>query len=330
MKYDNVKCPVCDEVFTAESDVVVCPECGTPHHRDCYLKTGRCHNDAKHSDGYTWVNPYAPTTPVAEQAKRTEPPKVISGGVVTPQMAPNGAMPAIEVDREGNTRAVYRAISPNEKIGEFTVEEYGKVVQKNIHKYIPKFMMLERSRGKISVNFAAFFFGPFWLFYRKMYKYGAAALLILGILPLIFMGDVLTYSEETTAVYNEFVEVMLSDADITEAELEAKTDEILDSMPVEPTVLRVSSYIEFAISLALGFFGNLLYKKHCEEILTKAKALKDRPDEWEAKIARAGGRTLLAVLMAYAAFSIVVAIFSSVYTATGTDIATLLRGLIDG
>lgn len=330
MKYDNVKCPVCDEVFTPESDVVVCPECGTPHHRDCYLKAGQCHNDEKHSDGYTWINPNASSVPVSEPAKKTEPPKVIAGGVVTPEMAPNGAVPAIEVDRDGNTRAVYRAISANEKIGEFTVEEYGKVVQKNIHKYIPKFMMLERTQSKFSVNWAAFFFGPFWLFYRKMYKYGAIALLLLSILPLIFMGDVLTYSEETTAAYNEFVEIMLADADMSDDELSAMTEEVMEKMPVEPTVLRVSSYIEFAISVALGFFGNLLYKKHCEEILLDAKSLKDNPDEWNAKIARSGGRTILAVLMAYAAFTIIVAIFSAVYTATGSDIATLLRGLMNG
>ncbi len=330
MKYDNVKCPVCDEVFTPESDVVVCPECGTPHHRDCYLKTGSCHNDEKHNDEFKWTNPNTPVVGAPEKVQRVDPPKVITGGVVTPEMAPNGAVPAIEVDRDGNTRAVYRAISANEKIGEFTVEEYGKLVQKNIHKYIPKFMMLEKTNGKISINWAAFFFGPFWLFYRKMYKYGAVALLILSVLPLIFMGDVLAFSEEYTAAYNDFAEVMLADADMSDDELAAMTEEVMENMPVEPTVLRVSGYIEFAVSAVLAIFGNFMYKTHCENILRDAKSLKDRPDEWNAKIAKSGGRTILAILMAYAAFTIVVAIFSAVYTATGSDIATLLRGLMNG
>lgn len=330
MKYDNVKCPVCNEVFTTESDVVVCPECGTPHHRDCYLKVGQCINAEKHAEGYTWLNPNPTSVETHEATKKAEPAKVIVGGVVTSETAPNGAVPAIEIDRNGNTRAVYRAITPNEKIGEFTVEEYGKVVQKNVHKYIPKFMMLDKTKSKVSLNWAAFFFGPFWMFYRKMYKYGTIALLILGILPLIFMGDVLTYSEESTAVYNELVEIMLSDADITNEELTAMTNEVAEKMPVEPTVLRVSSYIEFAISAVLFLFGNYFYKKHCEEVLTKAKPLKDNPDEWNSKISKAGGRTLLAVVMAYVAFSLAVAVFSAVYTATGNDIATLLRGLMNG
>ena len=38
MKYENETCPVCGEKFTADSDVVVCPDCGTPHHRECYLR----------------------------------------------------------------------------------------------------------------------------------------------------------------------------------------------------------------------------------------------------------------------------------------------------
>lgn len=330
MKYSNVKCPVCDEVFTDESDVVVCPECGTPHHRDCYLKTGQCKNAEKHNEDFAWQNPNSSVTPVSQKSVQTEQPKVISGGVVTPEMAPNGAVPAIEIDRQGNTRAVYRAINANEKIGDFTVEEYGKVVQKNIHKYIPKFMMIEKTKSRFSVNFAAFFFGPFWLFYRKMYKYGVIALIILSILPLIFIGDVMAYNESYTNIYNEFLDLMLSDADIPEEELSAMTEELMEKMPVEPTVVRVTGYIEFIVSFVLGFAGNFLYKRHCEEILSDARSLKEKPEEWNAKLAKAGGRTVLAVLMAYAAFTIVTAIFSAVYTATGSDIATLLRGLLNG
>ena len=34
MKYTGIPCAACGKKFTAEDDVVVCPECGTPHHRD--------------------------------------------------------------------------------------------------------------------------------------------------------------------------------------------------------------------------------------------------------------------------------------------------------
>ena len=48
MKYTNYKCPVCNNQFTEDDDVVVCPECGTPHHRECYIQNGNCANADKH------------------------------------------------------------------------------------------------------------------------------------------------------------------------------------------------------------------------------------------------------------------------------------------
>ena len=57
MKYTGVKCPVCHEVFDDESDVVVCPECGMPHHRSCYAEKGECAFEANHKDNFTFVNP---------------------------------------------------------------------------------------------------------------------------------------------------------------------------------------------------------------------------------------------------------------------------------
>ena len=52
MDYIGFKCPVCDKNFHANDDVVVCPVCGTPHHRKCYEELGHCCNEDKHSEGY--------------------------------------------------------------------------------------------------------------------------------------------------------------------------------------------------------------------------------------------------------------------------------------
>lgn len=38
MEFTEYKCPVCDKQFKKGDDVVVCPECGAPHHRECYEK----------------------------------------------------------------------------------------------------------------------------------------------------------------------------------------------------------------------------------------------------------------------------------------------------
>ena len=35
MDFTKYTCPVCGETFQNGDDVVVCPECGAPHHREC-------------------------------------------------------------------------------------------------------------------------------------------------------------------------------------------------------------------------------------------------------------------------------------------------------
>lgn len=54
MIYTNEQCPVCGKKFTDSDDIVVCPECGTPHHRQCYNDNGGCSNEGKHTEGFVW------------------------------------------------------------------------------------------------------------------------------------------------------------------------------------------------------------------------------------------------------------------------------------
>ena len=57
MRYKDIECPVCGRAFTEDDDVVVCPVCGTPHHRACWMEQQRCANDALHGQGYEWKFP---------------------------------------------------------------------------------------------------------------------------------------------------------------------------------------------------------------------------------------------------------------------------------
>lgn len=54
MEFTEYKCPVCDKQFKKGDDVVVCPECGTPHHRECYEKEGHCHFADRHSADFSF------------------------------------------------------------------------------------------------------------------------------------------------------------------------------------------------------------------------------------------------------------------------------------
>ena len=54
MFYDNKVCDGCSDVMLEGDDIVVCPECGTPQHRECYKKNNQCVNAHLHAEGFDW------------------------------------------------------------------------------------------------------------------------------------------------------------------------------------------------------------------------------------------------------------------------------------
>lgn len=71
MKYTGVKCVACGEVFDENSDAVVCPVCGAPHHRDCWMHSGRCAMNDAHTEGYMWIFPEEIRQARQEEAEKT-------------------------------------------------------------------------------------------------------------------------------------------------------------------------------------------------------------------------------------------------------------------
>ena len=53
-EYTHLPCAVCGKEFDENSDVVVCPVCGTPHHRECYKQLGHCAIIAWHEENKTY------------------------------------------------------------------------------------------------------------------------------------------------------------------------------------------------------------------------------------------------------------------------------------
>ena len=65
------KCPVCGKPFAEGDDIVVCPDCGAPYHRECYHKLGRCQFESLHSPSFVWEP--SPQEEEAAKAARTIP-----------------------------------------------------------------------------------------------------------------------------------------------------------------------------------------------------------------------------------------------------------------
>ena len=71
MIYNGQLCDGCGKAFTEDDDIVVCPHCATPQHRECYNRNSACVNADKHGDGFTWTPTGAPVV-FHEEEEKTE------------------------------------------------------------------------------------------------------------------------------------------------------------------------------------------------------------------------------------------------------------------
>ena len=67
-RYTGNHCPVCEQAFTDDDDIVVCPDCGTPYHRACWQKVGVCMHQSEHAAGFEWKPEFGPEAEAAAHA----------------------------------------------------------------------------------------------------------------------------------------------------------------------------------------------------------------------------------------------------------------------
>lgn len=190
--YKKYKCPVCNKQFKDGDDIVVCPECGTPHHRECYKQTGHCVNQGLHKSGYSFIDSekeklkveeqketaksfegeysgdyyYSPDDDFVAQAKKEVQEKKQAS---TDNDNTDGgffSIPTIQVDE-----SFYKMRGT---IDGLSISDIAATVRTNVSRFIQIFKKQSKTKKKAGWNWAAFFFGSFYLLFRKMYKQGVA------------------------------------------------------------------------------------------------------------------------------------------------------------
>lgn len=274
MKYVGQTCTSCRQIFKEDDDIVVCPECGSPYHRDCYKNEGRCVNTLLHEKGETWspeetvsengagapierVCPNCGTHNGAEAAFCSGCGLSLNGqiGQQSPRPAAGdynygapvfGGQPMNGMPQFLNIRT----IPSDTDVDGNTVGDYSEYVGGKFYYYIPKFLRFSKSRSKFSFNFAAFFFSPFWFAYRKMPLYSA-----ISVFASVLFGlpSVLVNVHQMGIVSFPWIN--------------SRGFMIID------TLFYILSYV---FSLACGLFGNWLYYRKAKADIERIKA--SQPD----------------------------------------------------
>lgn len=308
-RFYGSRCISCGSVFGPGDDIVVCPECGTPYHRECYKKEGRCINNALHDSGLAWKPVTEEETAFAQTSENGTIRCIRCGeendkngifcvkcGLPLHQNEPparpfndnykNGEQPPPPPAYYGNFQQGEDAmpygntvtLDKNTEIDGIKLEDYANYVRVNVFYFITNFFRFFKTRSKVSFNFGAVLFPHFYFLFRKMYGVGAVMLLasfLLGIPSFIYMGT------------QDFMgQVFIKNASFVKG----------DTFGM---IYSVCEYMSFILRIVVGFFANYMYyssvKKNIKKIRKKAE------DDIAAKevIAQSGGVSWPAVIVGF-------------------------------
>lgn len=308
-RYTSDKCPVCNENFKPEDDIVVCPLCGTPHHRECYKKNGECAHSEKHSDGYRWEpSPIAPP-PQHENTENNAPPF----NPYNEQSETHNSRDAASTVFWANQQNPFDAY-PKELCEGVLTEEAAEFVQMNSFKYLQNFFY--HKSGKRTFNWAAFFFAPYWFFYRKLYKLGVIFLAIMLVVSVAFSlpSSVQKFVADTNEWYEKYGDV----SSLTEEEMEAavaQQREIYTSNPAGVIITAAEGVLSLAIQLFIGFKANKWYYDHTVSKIRQIKSETPEPQLRKLNFYKQGGMSMGKAFLAVLANNTIIMAINMLFTA---------------
>ena len=300
---NSEKCARCHAyLFENEDDIVYCPTCGAPHHRECYLALGHCALEELHGTEQQYDK--TKEAPEKEEHVGENAEGMITCGIcrekyeLSQNRCPKCGAPNIA--KMGGSFASFDFLGgvPEDcDIGDgVTADEAKRFVAVNTRRYIPKFAILNQS-NKTSWNWAAFLFPCEWMLSRKMYKNGilVGILLIIATLFGIPLNSILT-------------EQSLS-GNLTELTNPQTVFSVLTKSNAFILIFAaVGAFCNLAIRVVLAVFADFIYKGHT---LSAIKAMRAESEDMDYDYQRLGGVNTLLFIVGFFAVRYIPIIITS-------------------
>ncbi len=303
MNYIGAACPICGQKFADGDDIVVCPDCGTPYHRSCYKEKGRCIMDEFHASGKEWVNPVKPKKEYVQQPTVAACPRCGHPNAASAFRCEDCGFPLSPDRRDGERdleqrnrlqeevpasqadplEDIFGRIDPNATIQKIRIMDIMGFTQKNTQYFVRLFKLLNMEISTMVFNWCALFFGPFYYFYRKMYKKGFVLLLI----------ELASYLPSFAIAYHLMPQAISNPALLETLAFNTNGMEGL------MTIANLASNIPLFVHLYSGFTANKSYYFHSMGLLKEIYAkLSSNRHEMEKQILHVGGVSPTAVVAA--------------------------------
>lgn len=187
-------CPFCKTAFTPDDDIVICSECEMPHHKDCWIENQGC---TTFGCGGTIKNADCETNSVtATQMNYEDTGSAFCrncGAQLNSTQAfchrcGNSVQPEPQVNNYDYANTYSYAQSQPSMDEDTTLQQ---LIGPNHEYYRNNFWQMRQAYKKTSWNWPAFLVAPYWMFYRKMYGYGALTMGGILLINLLFYGSFL-------------------------------------------------------------------------------------------------------------------------------------------
>ena len=305
MDYKNEICNGCNQPIKEDDDIVVCPVCGTPQHRSCWIANGECVNSSLHADGFVWQKSQPTETQEQPKAEETRPNTV-------PVM---GKMPAFDqlAQEAQNLEAIFlkdQLAHKDEEFDGINVTDAGYYLQSGAHRYIRRF----RKGRKLSWNWGAFIFAPAWFFYRRLYKFGAiflALVVSLNLFSYSFLEKIDIQMQEVYTVMEKYI----AEEDDTAAASEKlmENQEFMTAYTAMAKNMGIYLLITTVIPNAVAaLIADSLVKKKMKEDIEAAKEASDETQMQRSLIISKGGVAPLVFAIVYFANQYLVSILINI------------------
>ena len=286
---ERLTCSVCHAYLFEDDDVVHCPVCGAPHHRDCYKGLGHCAFEDKHGTDEQYKKPDFSKDEHKKEGEDTQASSVkceicgaqypADSSACTQCGAPNFRAVGgrfVQFDFLGG-------VPEDMDLGDgVTAAQARRFVFTNTRRYIPKFAEM-RFGKKTGWNWFAFLFPCGWFLSRKMYFPGIVTGLLSVCCSLLMLPFQLILSNNTvsdnTSIYETIPSVV---SNLAKSDLSVLI------------LLALGVFFDIILHLVCGIFGDRIYRNHA---ISNIKKMKEESEDIDYDYRKKGGTNFLLLIL---------------------------------
>lgn len=291
--YLGTPCPYCNKKFKDGDDIAVCPDCGTPHHRDCYAEHGECANTARHAEGYDWQQEYAAAVQVSDIGNDTFPcpacgKQVLSGsafcnycgtpfngqissgktGATTPAKDTDAPPPPPTFQKAENYyESVLEDVQRSKEIDGISVKDWFTYIGSKAGYYLGYFKIQDNTGRKTAFTMSAMLFPVLYFLYRKVWLFAAAA----------------------------FFSSMLFSLPLALITLHQSGMIVLANPTFWTTLGEFGPYLSILVNLVWGLFAVNIYRNASGKRIKTFRLKSANEQEFQDRLTRASGPSAIAV-----------------------------------